>query len=102
MGSDLSDAFFRAYFIDGRDLGDEVELNEIASEQGVDILPEKLVDPTLSQQIANDIEMSRQLRVDGVPYMVFAGQYAIAGAHMPKHIIPVIDGSISKPTKSAR
>ena len=43
--------------------------------------------------------MSRQLRVDGVPYMVFAGQYAIAGAHMPEHIIPVIDGSISKPTK---
>ena len=29
--------------------------------------------------------------------MVFAGQYAIAGAHMPEHIIPVID-SISKPT----
>ena len=101
MGNDLSDAFFRAYFIDGRDLGDEVELNEIAREQGVDIPPEKLVDPALSQQIANDIEMSRQLRVDGVPYMVFAGQYAIAGAHMPEHIIPVIDGSTSKPTKLA-
>ena len=41
--------------------------------------------------------MSCQLRVDGVPYMVFAGKYAIAGAHMPEHIIPVIDGSISKP-----
>ena len=101
MGSDLSDAFFRAYFIDGRDLGDEAELNEIACEQGVNIPPESLVDPALSRQIVNDIEMSRQLRVDGVPYMVFAGQYAIAGAHMPEHIIPVIDGSISKPTNSA-
>ena len=48
------------------------------------------------QQIADDLEMSRQLRVDGVPYMVFAGQYAIAGAHMPEHIMPVIDGSIGK------
>ena len=75
--------------------------NEIAREQGVNIPPENLVDPALSRQIANDIEMSRQLRVDGVPYMVFAGQYAIAGAHMPEHIIPVIDGSISKSTKSA-
>ena len=101
MGSDLSDAFFRAYFIDGRDLGDEVELDEIAREQGVNIPPENLVDPALDQQIANDIEMSRQLRVDGVPYMVFAGQYAIAGAHMPEHIIPVIDGSVSKPSQSA-
>jgi predicted DsbA family dithiol-disulfide isomerase len=100
IGCDLSDAFFKAYFIDGRDLGDEQELNEIAREQGVNIPPENLVDPTLSRQIANDLEMSRQLRVDGVPYMVFASQYAIAGAHMPEHIIPVIDGSISKPTKS--
>tara|TARA_B100001057_G_C22595799_1_gene850786 strand:- start:64 stop:744 length:681 start_codon:yes stop_codon:yes gene_type:complete len=101
MGIDLSDAFFKAYFIDGRDLGDEVELNEIAREQGVNISHETLIDPALSRQIANDAEMSRQLRIDGVPYMVFAGQYAIAGAHMPEHIIPVIDGSIIEPTKSA-
>ncbi len=101
MGYDLSDAFFRAYFIDGRDIGDEVELNEIACEHGVNIPPKSLANPTLNRQIANDIEMSRQLRVDGVPYMVFAGQYAIAGAHMPKHIIPVIDGSTSKPIKPA-
>ena len=38
---------FKAYFIDGRDLGDEVELNEIAREQGVNIPPENLVDPAL-------------------------------------------------------
>ena len=101
MGSDLSDAFFRAYFIDGRDLGDEMELNEIAREQGVNIPPGNLADPALSLQIANDIEMSRQLRVDGVPYVVFAGQYSIAGAHMPEHIIPVIDGCTSKPAKPA-
>ena len=102
MGSDLSDAFFRAYFIDGRDLGDEMELNEIAREQGVNIPPENLVDPALNRQIANDITMSRQLRVDGVPYVVFAGQYSIAGAHMPEHIIPVIDGCTSKPAKPAK
>ncbi len=96
LGSDLSDAFFRAYFIDGRDLGDEVELNEIAREQGVNIPREKLVDPALNWQISNDMKMSRQLRVDGVPFVIFAGQYAIAGAHMPEHIIPVIDGSASQ------
>ena len=99
MGSDLSDAFFRAYFIDGRDLGDELELSAIAREQGVNIPPENLVNPALSRQIDNDITMSRQLRVDGVPYVVFAGQYSITGAHMPEHIIPVIDGCTSKPTK---
>ena len=97
MGSDLSDAFFRAYFIDGRDLGDDEELREIAREQGVYISPESLVDPDLNQKIDNDIAMSRQLQVDGIPFVVFAGQYSIAGAHMPEHIVPVIDGSSSKP-----
>ncbi len=96
IGKDLSDAFFKAYFIDGRDLGDEKELDEIAREQGVNIPLDSLSDLAVDRQIKNDIEMSRQLRVDAVPFMIFAGQYAIAGAHMPEHIIPVIDGSASK------
>ena len=96
IGKDLSDAFFKAYFIDGRDLGDEKELKKIARQQGVDISNDRLKSLILDRQIKNDIEMSRQLRVDGVPFMIFAGQYAISGAHMPEHIIPVIDGSVSK------
>ena len=31
--------------------------------------------------------------------MIFAGQYAIAGAHMPEHLIPAIDGCLAKPAK---
>ena len=98
-GHDLSDAFFKAYFIDGRDIGDDYELVKIADEQGFTIDPASLADPALDRQIANDIEMSRQLRVDGVPFMIFAGQYAIAGAHMPEHLIPVIDGCLAKPAE---
>ena len=79
-----------------------MELNEIAREQGVNIPLESLIDPALNRQIDHDIKMSRHLRVDGVPYVVFAGQYAIAGAHMPEHIIPVIDGCTSKPAKPTK
>ena len=96
INKDLSEAFFEAYFLDGRDLSDETELENIAREQGVIIPPENLNDPDLDRQMNKDIEMSRHLRFDGVPFMIFAGQYAIAGALMPEHIIPVIDGSITK------
>ena len=98
-GHDLSDAFFKAYFIDGRDIGDDDELAKIAHENGFTIDPASLADPALDRQIANDIEMSRQLRVDGVPFMIFAGQYAIAGAHLPEHLIPAIDGCLAKPAE---
>jgi predicted DsbA family dithiol-disulfide isomerase len=99
QGHDLSDAFFKAYFIDGRDIGDDDELIKIAHEQELTIDPASLADPALDRQIANDVEMSRQLRVDGVPFMIFAGQYAIAGAHMPEHLIPAIDGCLAKPAE---
>ena len=99
QGHDLSDAFFKAYFIDGRDIGDDDELIKIAHEQEFTIDPASLADPALDRQIANDVEMSRQLRVDGVPFMIFAGQYAIAGAHMPEHLIPAIDGGLAKPAE---
>ena len=99
QGHDLSDAFFKAYFIDGRDIGDDDELIKIAHEQEFTIDPASLADPALDRQIANDVEMSRQLRVDGVPFMIFAGQYAIAGAHMPEHLIPAIDGCLAKPAE---
>jgi predicted DsbA family dithiol-disulfide isomerase len=98
-GHDLSDAFFKAYFIDGRDIGDDDELAKIAHENDFTIDPASLADPALDRQIANDIEMSRQLRVDGVPFMIFAGQYAIAGAHLPEHLIPAIDGCLVKPAE---
>ena len=99
QGHDLSNAFFKAYFIDGRDIGDDDELTKIAHEQEFTIDPASLADPALDRQIANDVEMSRQLRVDGVPFMIFAGQYAIAGAHMPEHLIPAIDGCLAKPAE---
>ena len=98
-GHDLSDAFFKAYFIDGRDIGDDDELAKIAHENGFTMDPASLGNPALDRQIANDIEMSRQLRVDGVPFMIFAGQYAIAGAHLPEHLIPAIDGCLVKPAE---
>ena len=99
MSSKLLKTFFKAYFIDGRDIGDDDELVKIADEQGFTIDPASLADPALDRQIANDIEMSRQLRVDGVPFMIFAGQYSIAGAHMPEHLTPVIDGCLTKPVE---
>ncbi len=93
QGHDLSDAFFIAYFLDGRDLDDPVVLAAIATEQNIAISPDVLTDTDLGQQIENDLNMTRQMRIDGVPYMVFGGQYAVAGAHMPEHLIPVIDAA---------
>jgi predicted DsbA family dithiol-disulfide isomerase len=90
-GVDLSDAFFSAYFIEGKDLGDTAILEKIANDAGITLGPQVINDPGLEARINNDIDMTRQLRVDGVPYMVFGSKYAVSGAHAPNQIIPVID-----------
>jgi predicted DsbA family dithiol-disulfide isomerase len=94
-GHDLSEAFFTAYFIDGKDLGDERVLADIANNYGIKISADVLTDPRLDARINNDLDMTRQLRIDGVPFMVFGGKYAVSGAHMPNHMIPLIDAAIA-------
>ena len=44
-------------------------------------------------QLETDIARAHQLNLDGVPYFVFGEAYAIAGAHMPEHLIPAIDAA---------
>ena len=97
-GVDLSDILFKAYFLDGVDIGNPNALASLASAAGLDLPAETATDQRLDNQINTDLGITRQLRIDGVPYMVFAGQYAVAGAHLPDHIIPVIDAAAAAKT----
>ena len=97
-GVDLSEILFKAYFLDGVDIGNPNALASLASAAGLDLPAETAKDQRLDNQINTDLGITRQLRIDGVPYMVFAGQYAVAGAHLPDHIIPVIDAAAAAKT----
>lgn len=97
-GVDLSEILFKAYFLDGVDIGNPKALASLASTAGLDLPAETATDQRFDNQINTDLGMTRQLRIDGVPFMVFAGQYAVAGAHLPDHIIPVIDAAANVKT----
>ncbi len=92
-GVDLSEILFKAYFLDGVDIGNPDALASLASAAGLDLPADTATDQRFDNQINTDLGMTRQLRIDGVPFMVFGGQYAVAGAHLPDHIIPVIDAA---------
>jgi predicted DsbA family dithiol-disulfide isomerase len=47
----------------------------------------------VGRQLENNLATANQLRLDGVPYFIFDGKYAIAGAHQPEHLIPAIDAA---------
>lgn len=86
--AELSELLYQAYFIHGLDIGDTELLERIASD--ADIIFDAN-DPAKNPQIEADLAMAQQLGLDGVPYFVFGGKYAVAGAHLPEHLIPAID-----------
>lgn len=76
------EAFFRAYFLDGRDLTSADTLVEIAAGAGVDAGEAKAV--LASAQTRENIEaedrQARGLGVQGVPFFIFNRRLAVSGA----------------------
>ena len=89
----LSEALYRAYFIEGRDLGDEQILADILTALDRTDLAAAMSSETINRQMDNDIATANQLKLDGVPYFIFGGKFAVAGAHLPEHLIPAIDAA---------
>ncbi len=80
-GEAIHDALFRAYFVDGRNIGDPQVLLEIAEalglprEEAKDVLEKR----TFKAAVDEDWEKSRRYGVTGVPTFV-VGQRGVVGA----------------------
>ncbi len=86
-------ALFRAYFVDGRDIGDIPTLLDIAESVGLDrAMVETLYD---SGADADDIQArdahARQRGVQAVPTFIVANQHAVPGAQPPEQWVAIID-----------
>jgi predicted DsbA family dithiol-disulfide isomerase len=79
------DRLFKAYFVEGRDIGDRSALTEIAGECGLDAeLVEKLLaDGADSDLVRQEIEQAQAMGVSGVPFFIFAGRIGVPGAQQP-------------------
>ena len=89
----LSEAFYQAYFIHGKDIGDPDIITGIIDQSGMDIDLDTVNSTAIHRQLEQDLFMARQLQLDGVPYFIFNEQYAVAGAHLSEHFLPVIDAA---------
>lgn len=81
-GDEIEEAFFKAYFTEGKDLGDHTVLTEIASWVG---LPEgeiarALTSDDYSYKVRQDIVEAEMLGITSVPFFVFDRKYGVAGA----------------------
>lgn len=87
------EALFRAYFIDGRDIGDHSTLAEIAGEAGLDArgAGQWLDSPAERETVIAEDRGARRLGINAVPCFIFERQYAVSGAQEPEFFLPVFD-----------
>ncbi len=81
-GDAMEEALFKAYFVDGRNLANQEELSQIATECGIDEATAKAALNNLdyAEAVQRDIYEGVQIGVRGVPFFVFDNKYGISGA----------------------
>lgn len=86
-------AVFDALWVDGRDIGDEEVLVDVAEDIGIpsNAVREALADDDLRRAVFDAFQSARQAGVTGVPTFVY-NEYAARGAVPPEHLRRLVEG----------
>lgn len=84
-GSEMKAALFKAYWQDGRDIGDLDTLVAIAGEQGYDerAARDELANDELRETVIGLEAHAQRVGVTGVPFFIVDGKLAVSGAQTP-------------------
>jgi predicted DsbA family dithiol-disulfide isomerase len=87
----IVEALYKACFCDGKYLGDEQLLNDIAEQFGVVNFLQRINDQAELDGVRQQISAAQQLGLGGVPAFVFNQQYLISGAQEENRFLQLID-----------
>jgi predicted DsbA family dithiol-disulfide isomerase len=83
--TEVVDRLFKAFFVEGRDIGDRKVLVEIAWECGLDAgeVEKALADGADAGLVREEIEQAQAMGISGVPFFIFGGRVGVPGAVEP-------------------
>ena len=87
------ETLFRAYFLEGRNIGDLAVLTHVADEAGLDQTETEafLASEKGMVEVKAEEAIGRRLGISGVPYFVFNGRVSIYGAQPSEIIVSAIE-----------
>lgn len=91
-GDAVVDALFRAYFEEGKDIGDAAVLADVAERCQVSGRPRQ---EAMTEVVALDQQM-RGLGISAVPTFILGRKFAVSGAHPPETLAEAIREAASK------
>jgi predicted DsbA family dithiol-disulfide isomerase len=98
LGDQVEEALFKAYFTDGKNIGDFNNLMDIGESIGLNKLDLKAVleSEQFANEVKNDISEAQKIGVRGVPFFVFDRKYAVSGAQPISVFIETIEKVLSE------
>jgi predicted DsbA family dithiol-disulfide isomerase len=101
--TEVVDAMFQAYFVDGRDIGDHDVLADIADTSGMDasVVLRLLSTDEDRRDIVDRDAAARGMGVTSVPTFIVAGEHAVPGAQPTELWLQVMDELTENATRQA-
>ncbi|MFC7441455.1 DsbA family oxidoreductase [Laceyella putida] len=89
QAGDMLEALYTAEFEEGKDVGAEEVLLELAERQGLDRGEVKtaFADDAKREEIEADLLMAKQMGIQGVPFVIIDEKLALSGAHAPANFL---------------
>jgi len=94
----LVESLFRAYFTEGRDIGDRQVLAELGAGAGLDraAVEDLLSSDRGAGEVRQEEERGRRLGISGVPYFLIDGRVALSGAQEPEIIVGALENAVQR------
>ncbi|MGH6609135.1 MAG: DsbA family oxidoreductase [Burkholderiaceae bacterium] len=99
----LVERLFRAYFVEGADIGEIDTLANLAGDAGFDAAEARawLASDSGRAEVQAEERHARALGVSGVPFFVFNQRLAVSGAQPPEVLLDAIEQAITASTSTA-
>ena len=88
----MKERLLAAYFTEGKAIGDQDTLVELAAEIGIDAEQARtvLADGSFGDQVREDEREATELGITGVPFFVINRRYGVSGAQPPELILKAL------------
>lgn len=90
---EVVERLFRAYFIEGKDIGDAAVLATIAADAGMDgeLVASLLASDADLESVEREAGLANEMGITGVPTFIFDSKLMISGAREAELLVRVID-----------